>query len=54
MCLSCHQKSSLYDTALRQRLAQECDAPMDSGTDTKTKQDRDLQKIVSAAKYAMM
>ena len=40
----------MYDAALRQRLAQECDAPMDSGTDTKTKQDRDLQKIVSAAK----
>ncbi|XP_064602350.1 exonuclease 3'-5' domain-containing protein 2-like isoform X1 [Liolophura sinensis] len=50
LCPPCHAKSSQYDSLLRQQLADRCDAPLDSGTGTRMRQDSDLHKVKSAAK----
>ncbi|KAL3863647.1 hypothetical protein ACJMK2_005395 [Sinanodonta woodiana] len=50
MCLPCHQQSTYNDSMLRQRLAEECGALLESGPYVKTKQDFELSKVRSAAK----
>lgn len=50
LCISCHLKCSDYEGAIRQQLSVECDAPLDSGKDSKRRWDQDLAKVVSAAK----
>ena len=50
LCITCHLESAIYEGLLRQQLAQECDAPLDSGKDSKRMQDQDLAKVVSASK----
>ncbi|WAR21792.1 EXD2-like protein [Mya arenaria] len=35
LCINCHLRCSDYETTLRLRLAAECDAPLDSGRDSK-------------------
>ncbi|KAL5021969.1 hypothetical protein ScPMuIL_001124 [Solemya velum] len=50
MCLPCHQMSCQYDSILRQSLAEECEAPLDAGSTSRSFQDHDLQKVRSAAK----
>ncbi|XP_053406600.1 exonuclease 3'-5' domain-containing protein 2-like [Mercenaria mercenaria] len=50
LCISCHLKCADYEAALRQQLSIECDAPLDSGKDSKRQWDQDLAKVVSAAK----
>ncbi|XP_052770409.1 exonuclease 3'-5' domain-containing protein 2-like [Mya arenaria] len=50
LCINCHLRCSDYETTLRLRLAAECDAPLDSGRDSKRHIDQDLAKISSAAK----
>ncbi|XP_052831593.1 exonuclease 3'-5' domain-containing protein 2 [Octopus bimaculoides] len=53
MCPTCHQKACLSDVTLRQKLAEECDAPLTAGTVNKSLIDVDLAKIRSAAKALM-
>ncbi|XP_052250586.1 exonuclease 3'-5' domain-containing protein 2-like isoform X2 [Dreissena polymorpha] len=50
LCIQCHLRCADYETAVRQRLVAECDAPLDSGKDSKRRLDGDLAKVVSAAK----
>ena len=51
MCLPCHHKSAIYETALRQRLARQCNAPLqETSFAHKSEHDQSLQKVVSAAK----
>lgn len=50
LCLPCHKKSCDFDITLRQQLAQECHAPLESGPGAKTVLDHDLQKVRSAAR----
>ncbi|XP_060553389.1 exonuclease 3'-5' domain-containing protein 2-like isoform X2 [Ruditapes philippinarum] len=50
LCINCHLKCADYEAALRQQLSVECDAPLDSGKDSKRFFDQDLAKVVSAAK----
>ncbi|XP_046376546.1 exonuclease 3'-5' domain-containing protein 2-like [Haliotis rufescens] len=50
LCPPCHQVSSNHDAILRQELAVECDAPIDSGPGCRSVQNQDLMKIRSAAK----
>ncbi|XP_029649565.1 exonuclease 3'-5' domain-containing protein 2 [Octopus sinensis] len=53
MCPTCHQKACASDVTLRQKLAEECDAPLTAGTVNKSLIDVDLAKIRSAAKALM-
>lgn len=50
LCTSCHRRSCDYDAQLRLRLAQECNAPVESGPAAKVVLDHDLQKIRSAGR----
>jgi hypothetical protein len=50
LSMSCHVRSTQYDTALRYQLADECNAPIDMGSGTKQLSDHDLQKVRSAAR----
>ncbi|XP_052101833.1 exonuclease 3'-5' domain-containing protein 2-like isoform X1 [Mytilus californianus] len=50
LCMSCHVRSTQYDTTLRYQLAEECNAPIDMGSGTKQLSDHDLQKVRSAAR----
>ncbi|XP_059151349.1 exonuclease 3'-5' domain-containing protein 2-like isoform X2 [Physella acuta] len=50
LCTPCHRVSCNYDSDLRNQLAQECDAPLESGPTAKTVLDHDLQKVRSAAR----
>lgn len=50
LCMSCHVRSTQYDTVLRYQLADECNAPIDMGSGTKQLSDHDLQKVRSAAR----
>ncbi|KAL4231962.1 Exonuclease 3'-5' domain-containing protein 2 [Mactra antiquata] len=50
LCINCHLKCADYEMELRQMLAMECNAPLDSGKDSKRRWDQDLAKVVSAAK----
>ena len=50
MCYDCHKRSNLYDLALRQKLANECGAPIGTEDDVKVREDRDLKAVRSAAR----
>ena len=50
MCVSCHQRSNILDTSLRQELADECDAPIGTSSDVKQREDSDLKRVRSAAR----
>lgn len=52
MCISCHMISTQYDNALRNQLANECSAPINSSA--RSTQDHDLQKIKSSAKALIL
>ncbi|XP_059620765.1 exonuclease 3'-5' domain-containing protein 2 [Phlebotomus argentipes] len=50
LCTPCHQRSSRHDLDLRQRLAQECNAPLEADPEgSKFQEDFDLKKIKSLA-----
>jgi hypothetical protein len=50
LCVSCHQRSGVFDGVLRQRLAVLCNAPIGSEEDVHFRQDPDLAKVRSSAK----
>ena len=50
MCLTCHQRSNVYDAAVKERLANECDAPLDAGENGKYRRDHAVHRVKSAAK----
>ncbi|XP_067656926.1 exonuclease 3'-5' domain-containing protein 2-like isoform X2 [Haliotis asinina] len=50
LCPDCYQVSSQHDAILRQQLAHQCNAPLDSGAGSKTVTDHELQKVKAAAK----
>ncbi|GFS01716.1 exonuclease 3'-5' domain-containing protein 2 [Elysia marginata] len=50
LCTACHRRSCDFDAQLRLRLAQECNAPVESGAAAKVVLDHDLQKIRSAGR----
>ena len=50
MCLTCHQRSNVYDAAVKERLASECDAPLDAGENGKYRRDHAVHRVKSAAK----
>ena len=50
MCSACHQQTGLYDSVIKDHLAEECQAPIGATDDTKFKLDNSLQKVKSAAK----
>ncbi|GFO20170.1 exonuclease 3'-5' domain-containing protein 2 [Plakobranchus ocellatus] len=50
LCTLCHRKSCDFDAQLRLHLAQECNAPVESGSAAKMVLDHDLQKIRSAGR----
>ncbi|KAL8583989.1 hypothetical protein ACOMHN_048596 [Nucella lapillus] len=50
MCPQCHRVSSDYDGLLRQQLANECQAPLNSGQNSSTFQDHFLQQVKSAGR----
>uniref|UniRef100_A0A2C9LLN1 3'-5' exonuclease domain-containing protein n=1 Tax=Biomphalaria glabrata TaxID=6526 RepID=A0A2C9LLN1_BIOGL len=50
LCTDCHRKSCDSDIILRMQLAQECNAPLESGSSAKVVLDHDLQKVRSAAR----
>ncbi|XP_060076578.1 exonuclease 3'-5' domain-containing protein 2-like [Ylistrum balloti] len=50
MCVPCHMDSTQHDSVLRNKLAEECNAPIDNGSGIKVHNDEDLRKVCSAAK----
>ncbi|KPJ17820.1 Exonuclease 3'-5' domain-containing protein 2 [Papilio machaon] len=50
LCTGCHQRSNMRDQAVRERLAEQCGAPLAAHTDNKFKEDADCKKIRSAAR----
>ncbi|XP_062566584.1 exonuclease 3'-5' domain-containing protein 2-like isoform X1 [Saccostrea cucullata] len=50
LCVSCHQRSTQFDTVLRFQLAEESGCPIDMGSSVKVHADKDLQKVRSAAR----
>ncbi|CAN8001693.1 unnamed protein product [Ixodes hexagonus] len=50
LCVRCHQLSNLRDMSLRYALAQECDAPIESGNSNKCTENPELRKMRSAAR----
>ncbi|RUS74534.1 hypothetical protein EGW08_017706 [Elysia chlorotica] len=50
LCTPCHRRSCDFDAQLRLQLAQECNAPVESGPAAKVVLDHDLQKIRSAGR----
>jgi len=50
LCTPCHRRSCDYDAVLRQQLALECGAPLESGASSKTQVDRDLGALRSAGR----
>ncbi|XP_052770406.1 exonuclease 3'-5' domain-containing protein 2-like isoform X2 [Mya arenaria] len=50
LCRNCHRGCGDYETTLRQRLAVECDAPLEFGKDSKRHIDKNLAEVSSAAK----
>ncbi|VVC96045.1 unnamed protein product [Leptidea sinapis] len=50
LCLVCHQRSNMYDQAVRQRLSRMCDAPLTASDYTQYTEDADCKKIRSAAR----
>ena len=49
-CIGCHQRSNAFDTNLKQRLADECDAPLDAGSRSKFRHDSNAHKVKAAAR----
>ena len=50
MCPPCHRRCSDHDGLLRAELAQECNAPLNSGDNSSVYQDHDLQQVKSAGR----
>ncbi|CAG5134419.1 unnamed protein product, partial [Candidula unifasciata] len=50
LCTACHRKSSDSDVIMRLQLAEECNAPLDSGPTSKIFLDHELQKVRSAGR----
>ncbi|XP_045760722.1 exonuclease 3'-5' domain-containing protein 2 [Maniola jurtina] len=50
LCVACHQLSNMLDRALRERLAEQCAAPLGSHGNSKIIEDPDCKKIRSAAR----
>lgn len=50
LCTVCHRKSSDSDLIMRLQLAEECNAPLDSGPMSKMFIDPELQKVRSAGR----
>ncbi|XP_043234842.1 exonuclease 3'-5' domain-containing protein 2-like isoform X1 [Amphibalanus amphitrite] len=50
MCVSCHQESNSLDLKMRQRLAEECHAPIGTEADVKVREDQALRKVKSAGR----
>ena len=51
LCTSCHQRSNLYDNALKQHYAKKCDAPMATEKGLKYHMDLELRAVSSAARF---
>ena len=50
MCVSCHQKSNLYDADVRRYLAELCDAPIGTEADVRVRTNFDLKRVKSAGR----
>ncbi|XP_023954767.2 exonuclease 3'-5' domain-containing protein 2 [Bicyclus anynana] len=50
LCVSCHQLSNMLDRTLRERLAEQCAAPLASHGHSRVTEDVDCKKIRSAAR----
>ena len=50
MCVTCHQKSNLYDADVRRFLADLCDAPIGTEADVRVRANVDLKRVKSAGR----
>ena len=50
MCVSCHQRSNLYDAEVRKYLSDLCSAPIGTEEDVKVRANVDLKKVKSAGR----
>ena len=50
MCVTCHQKSNLYDADVRRHLAELCDAPIGTEADVRVRANVDLKRVKSAGR----